>query len=103
MTKEQFWYEEEYLFEAYQKAYYRNLHLTSWVQGQYTLSALNATVGNLFLSKGATPNKYAKTWFDPFKDAELKRNKEAVAKKDMMLSNSIFAFIENGQKEKDEF
>lgn len=42
-----------------------------YIQGQYTLSALMATVGNLFLKKGHKPNEYPKEPLDIFAEKRL--------------------------------
>lgn len=50
-------YEFEIMSDAY-KEQQRYANYMMWINGAYTVSALQATVGNMFKKKGEQPNKY---------------------------------------------
>ena len=82
MSYDEFWYGDVRLVEFYRKAHElktRRENEMMWMQGVYNLKALEATVGNLFLKKGASPNTYPTAPF-PITEAEhreLKAKEEA--------------------------
>lgn len=89
MTEDQFWHGDIKLLEVYQKAYYRNIKYTKWIEGQYMMAALNAScIGNssYFHSKSTPPNKYPEDYDDPFKE-HLKE--EDIDKEEMKKQNNI--------------
>lgn len=66
MSVEQFWYEDKRLYDAYQKAYYTNLHEKSWINGIYFDVALNNLAFNISRKKGERPLEYPEKPFNPF-------------------------------------
>lgn len=61
MTYEQYWYGDPLMVRDFYKAEElrnRREDRMAWWNGLYMLSALQATVGNLFLEEGAEPNRY---------------------------------------------
>lgn len=56
MSTQEFWYEDKYLFYAYQKAYYARSYQQSWLNGVYVNLALR-DFGNLFLNFKGKDNK----------------------------------------------
>jgi hypothetical protein len=71
MSWEEFWHKDKRLFEACQKAYYRNLYETAWINGLYTNMSVQNTAGNMFAKKGAKPLEYPREPFDPFKQNKI--------------------------------
>ena len=67
MSLHEFWHEDKRLYNAYQKAHYRKLHETAWLNGLYVNIAVQNTAGNMFSKKGEKPREYPKMPFDPFK------------------------------------
>lgn len=63
MSYEQYWYGDPLMVGAFYKAdklRREQKDADAWLQGSYVLQALQATVGNLFLSKGKEPFRYPK-------------------------------------------
>ena len=78
MSWDEFWHKDKRLFEVCQKAYYRNLYETAWINGIYVNISVQNTVGNALAKKGAKPLEYPKEPIDPFK-----KNKKVVSKNDL--------------------
>ncbi len=64
MTMHEFWHEDIRLLEVYQKAYYRNVSYSAWVQGQYNHIAHAVVMANAFAKKGQQKAEYPE-WKDP--------------------------------------
>lgn len=61
MTYDQFWRDDPWIAKVYREAQEireRRENYSAWRNGFYTLSALNASVGNMFRKKGSKPIKY---------------------------------------------
>ena len=61
MTYDQYWYGDALMKRSFLKAHQlwkRRQDEEAWWQGLYILSALKATVGNLFMEEGDEPNRY---------------------------------------------
>lgn len=95
MTYEEFWYKDVELVVFYRKAHSlktRHENEMMWMQGVYNLKALEATVGNLFLKKGARPNEYPKAPF-PITEQEheeLKAREEKLKQEHMKAEFARF-------------
>ena len=95
MSYEEFWYKDVELVVFYRKAHEirtRRENEMMWTQGVYYLKALEATVGNLFLKKGARPNEYPKAPF-PITEQEhreLKAKEEALKQERMKAEFACF-------------
>ena len=63
MTYEQYWDDDPNLAKAYREAHFLRLKRKNeelWLQGIYMTHALQSTVGNMFIKKGAKPIEYPK-------------------------------------------
>lgn len=58
MTSQQFWYDDIRLFDKYQKAHYRKMHDTAYLQGVYFNYALATQLSNFGKKKGERPAEY---------------------------------------------
>lgn len=67
MTTEQFWYGDTRLLNVYQKAYYRNLSYSAWVQGNYNLYAVEQGARNALASKSSDIDRKWFDYIDPIK------------------------------------
>ena len=77
MTYEQYWNDDPLLVRAFYKAdRIRKMREdeAAWLNGLYVLSALNATVGNMFRQKGEIPAKYPD---EPYTITREREEKEA--------------------------
>lgn len=90
MSVDEFWHKDKRLFNAYQKAYYRGLHETSWLNGLYFNVALNNLAGNIFAKKGAKALEYPNKPYDPFEKPPEKITSENLEEKfrELMFNNS---------------
>lgn len=90
MSVDEFWHKDKRLFNAYQKAYYRGLHETSWLNGLYFNVALNNLAGNIFAKKGAKTLEYPNKPYDPFEKPPEKITEENLEEKfrELMFNNS---------------
>lgn len=82
MTPDQFWNGPPRLAAVYRKAEEhraRRTNLEAWRMGQYVVSALNATVGNMFSKKGSKPIEYLKEPL-PLTEAEVEERAERDAR-----------------------
>lgn len=75
MTLDEFWHGDMRLLEVYQKAYYRNISYSAWLQGQYNQIAYSIVMANAFAKKGAKKVEYPQ-WTDPM----AKFNKPKITK-----------------------
>lgn len=65
MTTAQFWYGDPRLFEAYRKAYARDVSFRSWQNGNYFFDAISKAIYNGFgRKKGEKAQQYV-GWKDP--------------------------------------
>lgn len=78
MPLDEFWHGDLRLLDVYQKAYYRNVSYTAWVQGQYNQVAYGVVLANSFAKKGAKREEYPK-WVDPMQ----KFNKPKITKENI--------------------
>lgn len=84
MTYDQFWHGDVWLAKVYRDAQEireQRENIAAWRSGIYMVSALNATVGNMFMKKGSKPAKYMSrplplTYKDK-KAQELEQQREA--------------------------
>ena len=61
MTYEQYWYGDPLMVRAFYKAdklRQKRIDEQAWLIGAYTVRAMNASVGNMFLEKGKSPVQY---------------------------------------------
>ena len=82
MTYEQFWEEDPSLVIAYRKAHklkQRESNEMMWLQGVYTIHALQTVVGNAFLKKDAEPFRYPSEPL-PITEKELREKEEKEAR-----------------------
>lgn len=56
MPLDVFWYEDEEYFEFYVQAYYENLKMQAWLEGQFNYVAYSAVVAQMFGNKGEYPS-----------------------------------------------
>lgn len=87
MTYEQYWYDDPLMVRAFYKAKKlrdKRRDEEAWLQGAYVLKALQATVGNMFLKKGAKPFEYPT---NPFSFEEMQREEEERQKTEQELEN----------------
>lgn len=67
MTYDQYWYGDPMMVRAFYKANKirrRMIDEEAWMTGLYVMSAINATVGNMFRKQGTTPEEYPREpWF----------------------------------------
>lgn len=63
MTYDEYWFGDPLMVRAYYKAdklRRERIDEEAWLNGQYIVSALNATVGNMFRKTGQAPAEYPK-------------------------------------------
>ncbi len=95
MSYEKFWYKDVELVVFYRKAHEiktRRENEMMWMQDLYNLKALEATVGNLFLKKGARANEYPTAPF-PITEQEhreMKAREEAPKQERMKAEFACF-------------
>lgn len=77
-------HELDIMFEAY-KEKQKHLNYMMWVNGMYTMSALSATVGNMFKKKGAEPNKYLEEPLPVFEERRELTEEEKVSEEQKLL------------------
>lgn len=61
MTYDQYWYGDVSMVGAFRKAErlrQERVDAEQWLQGVYFMNAIQATIGNVFLKKNATPISY---------------------------------------------
>lgn len=89
MTYEQYWYGDVHMVRAFYEANklrQKQIAEKAWLYGFYTLLALRATVGNMFLKKGTQPNEYP---VKPFEDETEQTEQPKTAEQEEQ--ESIFA------------
>jgi hypothetical protein len=64
MPLSEFWHGDMRLFEAYEKAYIRNVSYTAWLNGKFNYIAHSVALANGFAKKGS-PAKDFPDWKDP--------------------------------------
>lgn len=92
MSWDEFWHKDKRLFEVCQKAYYRNLYETAWINGIYVNVAVQNMAGNMFAKKGAKPLEYPHEPFDPFKNKKT-FSKESLETRQRNLQKNQNDFI----------
>jgi hypothetical protein len=75
MTAEQFWHGDVRLIGAYEKAYYRNLTFSAWVQGNYQMIAVEKGARNALASKKEHIDRTWVEYIDPVEKAMKTRSK----------------------------
>lgn len=73
MSEHDFWYREESLFLVYQKAYFKRLHNTAYINGLYFNNALSVNLYNLSRDKGKSAEEYIDKPIDVFAEIEKKK------------------------------
>jgi hypothetical protein len=76
MTESQFWHGDMRLLEVYQKAYFRNVSYTAWLQGAYNFEAQSKAISNGNRAKKSDPVLQYDQWKDPFEKAKPKITQE---------------------------
>lgn len=77
-------HELELMLEAY-KEHQKHINYLMWVNGMYTMSALSATVGNMFKKKGAEPNKYFEEPLPVFEERKVLTEEEKITEEQKLL------------------
>ena len=77
-------YELDIMLEAYREKQ-RHINYMMWVNGIYTMSALSATVGNMFKKKGAEPNKYLEEPLPVFEERKELTEEEKLTEEQKLL------------------
>lgn len=84
MTYEQYWYEDVLMVRAFREAdklRQRRMNEEAWWLGGYFARAIESTIGNAFLPKGASPSQYPERPI-PLTEEEKKRNDELEAERE---------------------
>lgn len=85
---ELFWnitpYEMEIMVDAY-KEQQKHANYMMWVNGIYAMSALSATVGNMFRKKNTEPNKYMEEPLPVFKERKELTEEEKLTEEQKLL------------------
>ena len=92
MSLDEFWHNDKRIFEACQKAYYRDLHEKAWLNGLYVNVAVQNTVANVMAKKGAKPLTYPSKPFDPFEKKQVV-SKQSLESKQRSLQKAQSNFI----------
>ena len=90
-------HEFELMIEAY-KEKQKDANYMMWVNGIYTMSALQASVGNMFKKKGADPIKYIEEPLPIFEERKELTEEEKLSEEKkllLMLESMQFAFESN--------
>lgn len=96
MTYEQYWFDDPLIVRAFYKAEklrQKRIDEVAWLFGTYTLQALGASVGNMFLPKGRTPIKYPEKPMLAEKEIEEKQRK--TAEQEELEKNYALAYMMN--------
>ena len=95
MTPEQFWYDDARLFNVYEKAYYRNITYTAWVQGHYTMFATERGARNALASKQSEIDRNWVEYIDPVekktKQKPKKHDREEQRNQENWVLNTFFS------------
>lgn len=104
MTYDQYWYGDPLMVRAFYKAdkiRRRRTDEEAWLNGAYVMKALQATVGNMFLKKGATPFTYPE---EPFliermreEEMEKKKTEEDFEKEALWAKAWMSTFVNVGK------
>lgn len=100
MSVAEFWHQDKRLYNAYQKAYYTNLHESSWLSGLYVNVALNNLAGNIFAKKGAKALEYPDKPFNPFEKKHEKVTSENLEEKFRELMSNNTNWLKDRNKKK---
>ena len=88
ISYELFWnispHELEIMVAAY-KEQQKHANYMMWVNGMYTMSALSATVGNMFRKKGTEPNKYIEKPLPVFEECKQLTKEEKITEEQKLL------------------
>ena len=90
-------HEFELMIEAY-KEQQKHANYMMWVNGIYTMSALQASVGNMFKKKGTDPIKYIEEPLPIFEERKELTEEEKLSEEKkllLMLESMQFAFESN--------
>ena len=90
-------HEFELMIEAY-KEQQKHANYMMWVNGIYTMSALQASVGNMFKKKGTDPVKYIEEPLPIFEERKELTEEEKLSEEKkllLMLESMQFAFESN--------
>jgi hypothetical protein len=99
MSWEEFWHKDTRLFNVCQKAYYRNLYETAWLNGLYVNISIQNIAENIFAKKGTKPREYPREPHDPYKKAVVV-TKENLESEHRSLLNNQNDFIRSVLKNK---
>ena len=92
-------HEFELMIEAY-KEQQKHANYMMWVNGIYTMSALQASVGNMFKKKGTDPIKYIEEPLPIFEERKELTEEEKISEEKkllLMLESMQFAFESNNK------
>lgn len=95
MTYEQYWYGDPLMVRAFYKAEklrQRRIDEQAWLIGAYTVKAMNASVGNMFLEKGKAPVRYPE---EPLSMSKEEHAKEKTAEQEELEKNYAQAYMMN--------
>lgn len=111
MTQSEFWESTPRIFKAYEKAHKEHIkeqNYLMYIGGQYMMSAINATVGNMFKGKGRQAIKYEQEPFDIYMEKTLNihddmTDSEVAEETDKLWSqlDTLFSSLTPQKKEKD--
>lgn len=101
MTYEQYWYGDPLMVRAFCKAdklRRERADEEAWEHGLYVLSALNATVGNMFKKQGQTPFEYPSEPFSlTIKKEKAKKTEEDEEKEALWAKAWMSSFVQAGK------
>ncbi len=80
MPLNEFWHGDMRLFEAYQKAYYRDKSFSAWYNGQYVFEGLNKAIYNGF---GRQRKSDKAEEYLPWKDPMERFDKPVISKENV--------------------
>lgn len=88
ISYELFWnitpHEMEIMVEAY-KEQQKHINYMMWINGMYIISALSATVGNMFRKRGSEPGKYMEEPLPVFKERRELTEEEKLTEEQKLL------------------
>lgn len=77
-------HELEIMIEAY-KEKQKHMNYMLWVNGMYTISAMSASVGNMFKKKGSEANKYLEKPLPVFEERKELTEEEKITEEQKLL------------------
>ena len=86
MTYEQFWFEDPWMTRAYAQAYLlkrRSMNEQLWLQGIYTVHALQTVIGTAF---GKKQIKYLEKPLDVFEKTEAEKQQEIREERNKLIN-----------------